>query len=113
MENNGWNFNTSHSDKVWRNEECGNEGWFGLHAGHNVGSVSVKFKASGNATLTFGNCWHVDRYTVKVYLNENLLATAGGNELKVVTSFPFDQGDILKIDEDGAIIKLNSLIISC
>ena len=112
MRSNGWTFLASHYDMEWSKGRCGTDGWFGLHAGHQVGSVSVQFQGSGNATLTFGNCWHAQDYSVKAFLNGNEKAEAKGNEFKTV-SFLFRKGDTLKITEDGAIIKLKSLIISC
>ena len=112
MKKNGWIFHGSHQDMTWATERCGEDGWFGLHAGHGVGHVKVSFKGSGNATLVFGNCWHSSTFKVTAYLNGIILAHANGNEFKTV-SFPFVKGDTLKLDEDGAIIKLKSFIIQC
>ena len=112
MKKNGWIFNGSHQDMAWSSHRCGNDTWFGLNAGHAVGSVKVSFQGSGNATLIFGNCWHSNTFKVTAYLNGNILAHAKGDEFKTV-SFPFAKGDTLKIDEDGAIIKLKSFIIQC
>ena len=112
MEANGWTFVTSHHDMVWYASTCGTDSWYGLHAGHTKGSVSAVFKGSGNATLSFGNCWHVRSYSVKAYLNRRVISTAIGNVFTNV-SFTFIKGDTLKIEEDGAIIKLKSLAITC
>ena len=113
MEKNGWKFNTSHHDMKWQKENCGDGSWFGLHAGFNEGSVSAVFKGSGNANLTFGNCWSSPMYKVTVLLNDQVLEAAKGNELKKSVAFSFNQGDRLIVREDGAIIKLNSLDITC
>ena len=113
MEKNGWKFNTSHSDMVWQKSNCGDESWFGLHAGHTVGSVSVTFQGSGNATLSFGNCWTSSLFKVTVSLNGEEKAEAKGSEIEKLVSFSFNRGDHLVIQEDGAIIKLNSLVITC
>ena len=113
MEKNGWKFNTSHSDMKWQRSNCGEGSWFGLHAGFAEGSVSTTFQGSGTATLTFGNCWTSSLYKVSVILNEELKAEAKGSELEKEVTFSFNQGDHLIIKEDGAIIKINSLIITC
>ena len=113
MEKNGWKFNTSHSDMVWQKNNCGEGSWFGLHAGFAEGSVSTTFKGSGTATLSFGNCWASTAYKVSVMLNEEIKSEAKGKIMEKEVTFPFNEGDHLVIKEDGAIIKINSLNITC
>ena len=111
MEENGWIFHVSHSDMLLHGDMCGNNGWFGFYSGSYVGSISAIFKGSGRARLIYGNCW--DDSEVAVYLNYKKISSAYGNETKEEISFNFIPGDTLWIVEEGAIIKLHSLIISC
>ena len=111
MEENGWTFHLSHSDMVLHGDRCGNNGWFGFYSGSSVGSISAYFKGRGTARLIFGNCW-IDN-EVAVYLNHKKISFAYGNETRQETYFNFISGDTLRIVEDGAIIKLHSLTISC
>ena len=90
---------------------CGNHGWFGFYAGSHAGNIYTIFKGSGTARLMYGNCW-IDN-EVAVYLNHNKISSAYGNETKKEISFNFIPGDALRIVEDGAIIKLRALAISC
>ena len=111
MEENGWIFHVSHSDMVFHGERCGNNGWFGFYSGRSVGSISAHFKGSGTAMLIYGNCWIHN--VVAVYLNHHKISLAYGNETHKEISFNFISGDMLRVEEDGAIIKLHSLTISC
>ena len=113
MEINGWIFNTSHSDMVWAKNYCGEGSWFGMHTGTVEGSVSTTFKGSGTATLSFGNCWASSSYKVSVVINGEIKSEAWGNVMEKEISFSFNRGDNLVIKEDGAIIKINSLVITC
>ena len=111
MEENGWRFRVSHSDMSLHGDICGNTGWFGFYSGTSVGGIYAIFKGSGTASLIYGNCWTDNK--VDVYLDHNKLSSAYGNQTKLETSFNFVSGDKLQIQEDGAIIKLHSLTISC
>ena len=111
MEENGWIFHVSHSDMLLHGDICGNNGWFGFYSGTSVGSISAIFKGSGTAKLIYGNCWS-DR-EVAVYLNRKKISSVRGNQTQLELSFNFISGDKLQIEEDGAIIKLHSLTISC
>ena len=111
MEENGWIFHVSHSDMLLHGDMCGNNGWVGFYSGSSVGSVSAIFKESGTARLIYGNCWSDNE--VSVYLNHKKISSAYGNEIEEEIAFNFISGDILRIVEDGAIIKLHSLTILC
>ena len=111
MEQNGWIFHVSHSDMILHEGRCGNNGWFGFYSGRSVGSISAYFKGSGTAMLIYENCW-IDN-EVAVYLNCKKISSADGNKTRNELSFNFTSGDTLRIEEDGAIIKLHSLTISC
>ena len=97
---------------VWSASTCEKDSWFGLNSGHREGSVSAVFKGTGNATLNFGNCWSSLSHKVRVYINGIVIATATGNEFTKEVNFAFSKGDTMKIEEDGAIIKLNSFTIT-
>ena len=113
MEKNGWIFNTTHSDMVWGKSHCGEGSWFGFHSNAAYGSVSTTFKGSGTATLSFGNCWAASLYKVSVVINGEVKSEAEGNVMEKEISFSFNKGDNLIIKENGAIIKINSLDITC
>ena len=111
MEKNGWEFQVSHWDKSEFVDICGNDTWYGFYGGNYQGSVSTNFKGSGFGILQFGNCWSNNE--VAVYLNNYKIAYALGNVARKEVKFHFSPGDNLKITEDGAIIKLHSLSITC
>ena len=111
MEENGWIFQVSHSDMLLHGDKCGNNGWFGFYSGGSVGRIAATFRGSGTARLVYGNCWNDKE--VSVYLKHKKVSSAHGNETKVETPFNFISGDNLQIMEDGGIIKLHSLTISC
>ena len=111
MEENGWEFHVSHWDKSQFLYICGNETWYGFLRGHGRGSVSLNFKGSGFGVLKFGNCWA--HSVVEVYLNSDKIAYALGNVTAKEIQFRFAPGDKLQVTEDGAIIKLHSLSITC
>ena len=111
LKENGWIFHVSHSDMQLYGDRCGKNGWFGFYSGNLVGSVAALLTGSGMAKLIYGNCW-IDN-EVSVYLNYYKISTAHGNETKKQISFNFTAGDTLRIEEDGAIIKLHNLTVSC
>ena len=114
MEKNGWIFNTTHSDiSLWRNW-CGEDSWFGDHDSMN-GSITTTFKGSGTATLSFGNCGPKihSLHKVCVLKNGDIISEATGNALEKEIAFSFNKGDNLIIKEYYAIIKINSLDITC
>ena len=111
MEENGWIFHVSHSAMLLYGDICGNNGWFGFYSGSSVGSISAIFKGSGMAKLIYGNCWS-DK-AVAVYLNRKKISSVHGNQTKLEIGFHFIAGDILQIEENGAIIKVHSLTILC
>ena len=111
MKENGWIFHVSHSDMQLYADRCGKNSWFGFYSGNSVGSVAAHFTGSGIASLTYGNCWMDNE--VSVYLNLYKMSSAYGNETKKQISFNFTAGDTLRIVEDGAIIKLHNLTVSC
>ena len=99
-------------DYVW--EVCGkDEAWYGwkLHSG--VGSISTILTASGSAELSFGNCWAFG--TVKVYLDDIEIASAGPVEHKTV-AFDFQSGAVLSIRDEGdnSVIQISKFeILTC
>ena len=111
MEENGWIFHVSHSDMVLYEDICGNDGWFGFYAGSHAGSIYTIFKGSGTARLIYGNCWNKNE--VSVYLNHKKISSAKGKETKKEIAFNFVTGDTIGILEESAIIKLQTLTISC
>ena len=69
---------------------------------------------SGTASLDYGNCFEGERGKVNVYLNSNLIDVAKKNTFSKKVAFDFFPNDVLLLSEtDVAIIKLNSLTLSC
>ena len=114
MESNGWIFNiasngfTQPSNLYHR--ECGGNTWYGW-SGSDVGSVKIVLIGSGLINLDYENCYHSG--VVRVYLNAVLISSALANDKNNSASFRYTNGDVLKLTEEGAIIKLNSIEIKC
>ena len=111
MEENGWEFRVSHWGKSEYVDICGNDTWYRFYGGHGRGGVSTNFKGSGIGILIFGNCWTHNEVTV--YLNYYKISYAIGNVTRKEIQFHFSPGDKLEVMEEGAIIKLHSLSITC
>ena len=120
MTQHGWQFdftdNDSNSTDAYKNisTKCGSQAkWYGWSANSTVGTLSVTLQGAGKVRLNFGNCW--DNGTVKVYLNDELIATAAVGNKSVVKTFQFTAGSVLKLkDEDGnSVISLNSINFIC
>ena len=71
-----------------------------------IGYVKASFKGSGTGTLDFGNCY--DKGETRVYLNNQSIAEADPLHTSEIIRFSYKKGDVLKITEERAIIKLNS-----
>ena len=111
MEENGWEFRVLQWGKGEFVDICGNDTWYGFYAGYGRGTVSTIFKGRGFGILEFGNCWTHNE--VEVYLNDYKISYALGNVTRKKIQFHFFPGDKLQVAEDGAIIKLHSLSITC
>ena len=99
-------------DYVW--QVCGkDEAWYGWKLHSAVGSISTILPATGSAELSFGNCWAAG--TVKVYLDDTEIASAGPVEHKTVV-FDFQTGAVLSIHDEGenSIIQISNFkILTC
>ena len=112
MQQNGWIFDVAYSNMDRYTEQCSPSSWYGYSYGSKIGSVYVAFMGSGNATLSYGNCYNGG--TVTVFLNENEIGHADGNIPDQAISFEYSNRNVLMLKETNtAIIKLNSLKISC
>ena len=112
MQRNGWIFDVAYSNMDRYAEQCNPSSWYGYSYGSKIGSVYVAFMGSGNATLSYGNCYNGG--TVTVFLNENEIGHADGNIPEQAVSFEYSNRNVLMLKETNtAIIKLNSLKISC
>ena len=112
MQRNGWIFDVAYSNMDRYAEQCSPSSWYGYSYGSKIGSVYVAFMGSGNATLNYGNCYNGG--TVTVFLNENEIGHADGNNPVQAVSFEYSNRNVLMLKETNtAIIKLNSLKISC
>ena len=116
MRSNGWVIDVNNADNPRKNgiytTLCGASSFWGYKFGLPVGRVSTTFKGSGKASLSFGECWFTG--TTKVYLNNRQIGIASSRKLGVVVHFEYTQGDILKLEEEGAgIIKIDTLRLKC
>ena len=112
MKKNGWVFDVTHSNDTRYAKQCGTASWFGYSYGSPIGSVTALLIGSGNATLSYGNCYGGGR--VSVYLNGNEISHAFGNTPTKEIAFEYTNRDVLTIMEMYiGIIKLNYLHLSC
>ena len=111
MRSNGWVIDASYSMDSKYRARCGGKTWYGYNYGKYVGSVQAKFKGSGTAKLSYGNCYPQGQ--VIVYLNGvEINRAAASNSIQEVT-FNYEKDDTLVIKElNIGIVKLNSLELS-
>ena len=122
MEKNGWN-TTNMNNFDGNDETCCKERectypqctvprqctFYGSLGGNDIGSISTIFKGSGKAILSYGNCY--PEGNVLVFLNDKELDRTSSLESQKAVSFRFRKGDVLKIEEDLAVIKLYSFVL--
>ena len=110
MTKNGWKFDLTNIKKRNLDAKCGTENnWYGWSGGNKVGILSTVLKGAGSLTLDFGNCWDIGE--VKVYLDSILMASAPKHTNSMIETFPFKEGSLLEIKDEGAnsVIRLNSI----
>ena len=75
--------------------------------------IKTTLKGNGRARIDFGNCWH--NSVVKVFLDENEIASAGGSQDNIVKEFDFTDGSELRLTEEQyGIISFNSFeVLNC
>ena len=116
MEAGGWLVNAEGSAQCEHSPDHPNYGEYDTFWGFNgihptVGYAQATFKGVGTAILDFKNCYKSG--LTKVYLNGLQIGSADAFQSKVI-SFSYKSGDTLKITEDLAMFKINSLrLIGC
>ena len=111
----GWTFNGVKSGPWNENATqwgrgCAKASWFGW-AWPEEASIIFTLHGKGKATLEFGNCHKTGN--VALYLNDVKLSSVGANK-EAQVEFEFNDGDVLKITENKAIIQFNNLrIVGC
>ena len=112
MRENGWIINLKKENDQKYVGICGRKTWFGYEYGEPIGSIEITFRHDGSAKLSFGNCYDRKSGYVSVVLNGKEISRAGPMVKSKEVEFEFVKGDTLSIREvDGAIIKLNSLVL--
>ena len=114
MESNGWFFDLDNSMDLQEgtyHDDCGGDTWYGWTAGNTVGSIRTVLEGFGIAVVKYGNCFNKGQ--VKLYLNDDLVSSANANVRNKIAKFLFSDGDVLKINENAGIIKLNFFEIKC
>ena len=90
MKKGGWIVDDAMEQDNKYSANCGGYGTFwGYKWGWAVGSVEATFKGSGRGTLDFGNCF--TRGFTNVYLNGNLISSAGKNQKSKVVNFEYNK----------------------
>ena len=116
MERNGWIIDVDSCEGGWCDHHfgslCGTSTFWGYKWGYARGKVSAVFHGSGEASLSFGQCY--TKGTTKVYLNDVPKGSAGPRQFGVVANFSYNTGDTLMLEEEGwGIIKINYLKLTC
>jgi hypothetical protein len=111
MELIGWKFDINFHNN-WRKLECVGDTWYGfLYPGG--GSINITLNGSGHVSLNFGNCGIIPNGVVKLFLNDDLKKLVTSRSPNNNVNIPFSDGNVLKIEECHAIIKLNFMEIKC
>ena len=106
-----WEFDITQSNEGYDGSCKLGDTWYGFSY-PGSGSVEIKLEGSGVVALNVGNCFK--RGVVKVFLNEMQVGLANAEvKFKDIDEFQFSDGDVLKIVEEDAIIKLNAMEIKC
>lgn len=136
MEKNGWEIDVDHDvfsmdEEAIRKQKldidpvlavqkrCRNNTWYGFRGMMGDAKVTKVFKASGHASLSFGNCGDPSMNgTVTAILLSNGTQREIGKVLQgqqeTTITFYFQNNDSLKIEETGqGIIKLFSFAVVC
>ena len=75
-------------------------------------AISTSFWGTGQATLTFGNCYNEGEITI--LLDDTEIAKSKRNEYKSKVTFNVEDGSTLTIrTDDKAIIRLFQLDLTC
>ena len=87
--------------------------WFTYASGSPSCYIKTTLNGSGHAKIDFGNCFNDG--IVKVFLDGNEIASAGGDEFNVVKEFDYTDGSELKLMETGnGVISFNSFeVLTC
>ena len=77
--------------------------------------IKTTLNGYGRAKIDFGNCDTYIVSVVKVFLNNNEIASAGPNTVSIVKEFDFTDGSELKlVEEKNGIISFNSFeVLNC
>ena len=114
MEHKGWSFTIKAHKLDKYKGKCGmGNTWYG-HSYPDDGDMSkitATFTGSGIATLDYGNCYGGGM--VEVYLNDKRIDFANRNTPSKQIQFHYSPNTVLKLSETKAIIKLNSLGLTC
>ena len=92
----------------------GQKNWWGWKNGAAVGEISVASPVTSDVTIDVGNCWN--RGTVKVYVDDKVVATARVNQGSVKATFRVAKGQRIRIRDEGrnSVMRINSIKIhSC
>ena len=114
MESSGWVFDVENSMNLQvgkHHKTCGGDTWYGWTFGSATGYISLVLEGSGLAILNYGNC--NKQGVVNVFLNDDLVSSVNASVKNALINILFSNGDVLKVTEDSAIIKLNYFEIKC
>ena len=116
MENSGCSFDVEYHKPEQYKETCGtNNTWYGFSK-RGSGKITATFTGLGTATLDYGYCSKGHSYLryVTVSLNGKEIDKATRSTASKQITFRFLATDVLLLKgTNGAIIKLNSLKLTC
>ena len=109
----GWETTCTHGNIYGNSISSCSGNWFTYASGSPSCYIKTTLNGSGHAKIDFGNCFNDG--IVKVFLDGNEIASAGGDEFNVVKEFDYTDGSELKLMETGnGVISFNSFeVLTC
>ena len=108
----GWHITCNHGS-IYGSSVSTCPNWHVYESGSPSCYIKTTLNGSGHAKIDFGNCFNDG--VVKVFLDGNEIASAGGDEFNVVKEFDYTDGSELKLMETGnGVISFNSFeVLTC
>ena len=113
MESNGWAVEATYHNTINNVASCDSSTFFGFMPNGGMAKAITKFRGTGGAKLTFGNCYSSG--FVSVSINNIRIANAYASSMDVI-KFNYRKDDVLTIKahsvQGSAILSLFSLEIT-
>ena len=107
----GWVVDKAPHEEPIHAKKCGEQGFWGYNKKPGVhGYITATFKGSGKAILDFGNC--LEGGVTKVTQHFRFINST--KQKSFVVEINYEKGQLLKIEEENGIIKINSFtLVGC